>query len=167
MINILNLVLISALTATAGYGQKLESLTAPSARDKDFSLELLERLDTSKGNLSQLQLTALSVLKDAFNQRKSNIQVLVSGRVVSVLPDDTKGSRHQRFVVKLANSQTLLIAHNIDLAPRVSNLKIGDQLYIYGEYEWSSKGGVIHWTHRDPRRIHVNGWIQKNGVMFQ
>jgi hypothetical protein len=62
---------------------------------------------------------------------------------------DNQGSRHQRFILKLNSSQTLLIAYNIDLAPKIKNLKVGDHVNFYGEYEWNSKGGVIHWTHHD------------------
>ena len=107
------------------------------------------------------------MLKNAFNQRISNIQVLVLGKVIAILPDDIKGDRHQRFIVRLANSQTLLVTHNVDISPRVKDLKIGDALYIYGEYEWNSKGGVIHWTHRDPQKQHIDGWIRKNGIIYQ
>lgn len=36
-----------------------------------------------------------------------------------------------------------------------------------GEYAWSAQGGVIHWTHRDPGRGHVDGWIKHNGHRYQ
>jgi hypothetical protein len=32
-------------------------------------------------------------------------------------------ARHPRFILRLANEQTVLIAHNVDLAPRVTDLK--------------------------------------------
>jgi hypothetical protein len=79
--------------------------------------------------------------------------------VIRVLADDLDGSRHQRFIVQLASGQTLLITHNIDIAPRISGLKAGDSVSFNGEYVWNEKGGVIHWTHHDPQGRHVAGWV--------
>jgi hypothetical protein len=107
------------------------------------------------------------VLTEAFESQRSNIQVQGGGKVSRVLADDNDGSRHQRFLIQLASGQTLLIAHNIDLASRVDSLKAGDQVEFNGEYEWNAKGGVIHWTHRDPRGSHVDGWIKHNGRTYQ
>jgi hypothetical protein len=103
----------------------------------------------------------------AFKQRTSNVQVEGQGVVRRLLSDDNDGSRHQRFIVALASGQTLLIAHNIDLAPRVVGLRKGDVVSFSGEYEWNAEGGVIHWTHRDPSRRHPAGWIKHNGEVYQ
>jgi len=84
------------------------------------------------------------------------------GVVTRLLPDDRQGSRHQRFLVRTAGGPTVLIAHNIDLAERV-DLREGDTVSFRGEYEWNDKGGVVHWTHRDPRGRHERGWIEHNG----
>src|ERR1043165_4764873 len=62
----------------------------------------------------------------AFASGISDVQVEGEGTVIRVLPDDVDGSRHQRFIVQLASGQTLLITHNIDLAPRIAGLKVGD-----------------------------------------
>ena len=106
-------------------------------------------------------------LKNAFDNKISEIQVGGSGKVINILPDDNQGSRHQRFILKLNSNQTLLIAHNIDLAPKIKNLKIGDHVNFYGEYEWNSKGGVIHWTHHDPNGRHEGGWLNHGGELYQ
>lgn len=108
-----------------------------------------------------------SVLAAAFANQASDIQVEGRGNVVKVLPDDNDGSRHQRFIVRLGSGQTLLIAHNIDLAPRIPALKEGDNVSFNGEYEWNQTGGVVHWTHRDPDGRHQAGWIEHSGQMFQ
>ena len=94
-------------------------------------------------------------------------QVLGSGRVTRVLSDDNDGSRHQRFIVEVGPGRTMLIAHNIDLAPRVPSIRVGDTVTFYGEYEWNDRGGVIHWTHHDPRGSHPDGWIEHEGQRYQ
>lgn len=90
-----------------------------------------------------------------------------SGTVVRILPDDDNGDRHQRFILRLASGQTLLVAHNIDIAPRVSPLREGDTVAYKGEYVWNDKGGVVHWTHRDPAGNHPAGWLKHDGRTFQ
>lgn len=108
-----------------------------------------------------------AIIAQAFANQKSNLQVSGEGIVAKVLPDDKQGTRHQKFILKLANGQSLLVAHNVDLAPRVANLRAGDAVQFYGEYEWSHKGGVIHWTHHDPRGQHAAGWLQHQGQRYQ
>ena len=108
-----------------------------------------------------------TVLSDAFNERLSGVQAVGNGTIIKILSDDNEGSRHQRFILKLQSGQTLLIAHNIDLAPRLSKLREGDTVAFNGEYEWNSKGGVIHWTHHDPNGYHEAGWLKHNGQIYQ
>ena len=108
-----------------------------------------------------------SVLTSAFENRKSDVQVLGTGVVIRNLADDTTGSRHQKFILKLSSGQTLLISHNIDLAPRINSLRKDDTVIFHGEYEWNSKGGVVHWTHHDPRGSHIGGWLKHNGSTYQ
>ncbi|POB70849.1 hypothetical protein CRN59_07450, partial [Vibrio vulnificus] len=104
-----------------------------------------------------------AVLQQAYQSQQSDLQVQGFGQVAKVLPDDNDGSRHQKFILKLNSGQTLLVAHNIDLAPRIPNLKVGDSVEFYGEYEWNKKGGVLHWTHKDPQNRHAHGWLKHNG----
>ena len=106
-------------------------------------------------------------ISHAYQHHLSNLQVQSSGTVVHILPDDTKGSQHQRFILKLSTGQTILIAHNIDLAPKINGLHKGHTVEFYGEYEWNSKGGVVHWTHHDPSGRHVNGWLKYKGKIYQ
>lgn len=109
----------------------------------------------------------LALIKNAYENRISDLQVGGKGRVIKVLSDDNKGSRHQRFILKLESQQTLLIAHNIDLAPRIPDLEVNDTVAFYGEYEWTKKGGVVHWTHLDPRGNHAHGWLKHEGNKYQ
>ena len=108
-----------------------------------------------------------AIIANAFSNHESNLQVSGQGVVIKLLPDDDSGDRHQKFIIKLSSGQTLLIAHNIDLASRISSLREGDSVQFYGEYEWNEKGGVIHWTHKDPNDSHVTGWLQHEGQRYQ
>ena len=103
----------------------------------------------------------------AFESRTSDIQVEGEGTAIRVPPDDIKGPRHQRFIVELSSGQTVLIAHNIDIAPRIDGLTVGDSVRFSGEYVWNEKGGVIHWTHHDPQGRHAAGWIMHNGHTYK
>ena len=108
-----------------------------------------------------------AVLSDAIDRQRRNVQVQGSGRVLRVLADDNDGSRHQRFILALACGRTLLIVHNIDLAPRLLALLPGDLVAFHGEYEWSERGGVVHWTHHDPQGLHAAGWLRHNDRVYQ
>lgn len=106
-------------------------------------------------------------LLTAYLNRKSDVQIESEGVVKRVLPDDRNGSRHQRFILEGPSGRTVLVAHNIDLAPRVPDLAPGARIAFHGEYEWNERGGVIHWTHHDPRGEHPGGWIEFRGRRYQ
>ena len=108
-----------------------------------------------------------SSIEHLFETRQSDVQVSGKGLVIRVLADDLKGSRHQRFILRLDSGHTVLIAHNIDLAPRVDTLAESDAVAFYGVYEWNSKGGVVHWTHRDPGNSHIGGWLLHKGRKYE
>ncbi len=98
---------------------------------------------------------------------RSGSQVRGSGTVDRVLSDDNEGSRHQRFILRLPSGRTVLVAHNIDLAPRIRSIAVGDTVSFYGQYETNDRGGVIHWTHHDPQGRHVDGWLELDGRRYQ
>lgn len=108
-----------------------------------------------------------AILQRALDERRTSYQVEGSGTVARILSDDNDGSRHQRFVLELDSGQMLMVAHNIDLAPRIDDLDVGDRVAFFGEYEWNSRGGLIHWTHHDPEGRHVAGWLEKDGRRYQ
>ncbi len=93
-------------------------------------------------------------------------EVTVEAQVVKLLRDDTEGIPHQRFLIALVNGTTVLIAHDTNMAPRVP-LQRGDWVRIHGEYIWTEKGGVIHWTHHTDTPRHIGGWIDFNGQRYQ
>jgi len=103
----------------------------------------------------------------AFSDHARDVQVAGEGVVARILPDDKAGNPHQRFVVRVASGQTVLIEHNIELAPRIEDLREGDPVSFSGEYIWNEKGGLIHWTHHDPEQKHQAGWIKHKGRTYQ
>ena len=103
----------------------------------------------------------------AFRDGTSGITVESSGAVEKILPVDLDGIPHQRFIVRLNNGQTLLIAHNIAVAKKIVDLKVGDKVNFKGRYEWNSKGGVVHLTHHDPRGKQPGGWVEHDGKRYE
>lgn len=134
---------------------------------------LTYRTPSPAPHLSTSNLASQSVgntdrlLAQAFTNRLNDIQVEGEGKIIKILPEDTKGNRHQLFLLQLASGQTLLLSHNISLAPRIETIKEGDSIRFFGEYKWNEKGGVIHWTHHDPRHKHIAGWVSHNGKTYQ
>jgi hypothetical protein len=105
-------------------------------------------------------------IRQAFEGRQSGFFVSCEGTVTRILPDDNDGSRHQCFLIRLANGVTLKIAHNIDLAEKAP-VAVGDRVTFRGEYQWNNQGGVIHWTHHDPSRRRSGGWLELHGRRYQ
>jgi len=103
----------------------------------------------------------------AFASQQSHVEITGQGTVIKILHDDNNGGMHQKFIIKLSNGQTLLVAHNIDLAPRIDSLREGDLIQFYGEYLWNEKGGLLHWTHHDPKRVHEAGWLKFNDRVYE
>ncbi|ENX33830.1 hypothetical protein F889_02493 [Acinetobacter colistiniresistens] len=151
-----NLIIIAIIVLVAAY----------------FGFDFKQKQNTDRNSPTQTSSSQVSIddqqkIMQAYQQQRSNVQVQAQGIVKAVLPDDNEGSRHQKMILKLENGLTVLIAHNIDLAPRIEGLKKGDTVEFFGEYEYSQKGGVVHWTHHDPRGKHVDGWLKYQGRMYQ
>lgn len=125
----------------------------------------------------------------AYQQRKSNTEVLDYGTVSKVLPEDNQGNKHQLFMLKLDSGVTVRVAHNTSIAEEVPDLKLGQRLGIKGEFihkddlrkmksldlakfglktadldvilkgPGTDMAGLIHWTHRVPKGDHEPGGI--------
>jgi hypothetical protein len=88
-----------------------------------------------------------------------------TGIVIRLLNDADDEGPHQRFVVRLASGQTLLVAHNLEIAERVP-LGIGDRVGFRGVFEWNREGGILHWTHHDPQNQGEDGYLDFRGKRF-
>ncbi len=74
-------------------------------------------------NGSSIASESAATVQDAYAARQSDVQIHGTGIVKKVLPDDRKGLQHQKFILQIDSGQTLLVAHNIDVAPRLPGLK--------------------------------------------
>jgi hypothetical protein len=128
-------------------------------------LLLTNYLKKGKDQVSEVNSTYQ--VEEAYISRQSNIQVQGSGTVIKILADDMQGSKHQKFIVRMTDKITILISHNIDLAPRINSLTTNENISFFGEYEWNEKGGIVHWTHRDPKQRHPDGWLKYRGKIYQ
>lgn len=154
---------IAALAVVAGVAYLLSNglPTSPHSATEDSSTAAPKETRAAQAMNSDARL------QQAFQRRESDLQIEGEGVVVKVLKDDTHGSPHQRFLLRTTTGQTLLVAHNIELAPRIVDIAEGDAVRFYGEYEWNEKGGVIHWTHHDPRGKHPGGWLEHRGQRYE
>ncbi|MDX2411001.1 MAG: DUF3465 domain-containing protein [Woeseiaceae bacterium] len=101
-----------------------------------------------------------------YNKGDTGTWIEGTGFVKRLISDDNEGSRHQRFILQLQNRETVLIAHNIDLARRVP-VGLGDRVFFRGMYEWNELGGLAHWTHDDPQGVEDGGWIRYRRKTYQ
>ena len=163
--NIVIMVLLIALSGSWAYFFGLNQ------GKKDNSLPqnppIMARQELSQTPQNKAVSNENSDIQQLFKQQKSDVFVTGKGVVKKVLADDNQGSRHQRFILELPNGQTLLVAHNIDLAERLPNLQAGDEVSFAGDYVYNNKGGTLHWTHKDPRGNHKNGYLMYQGKIYQ
>jgi hypothetical protein len=110
--------------------------------------------------------SGISEIARLFRERQSGVVVEGAGTVEKLLPDDLVGSRHQRFILRIASQRTILVSHNIDLAPRLDSLRIGDEVHFRGQYEWNQRGGLVHWTHHDPAGRRIGGWLRHEDRIY-
>lgn len=106
-------------------------------------------------------------LDELIDAQRGGEMVTVTATVARLLADDKDGAAHQKFLLELPTGKRVLVAHNIDLAPRVDGLHKGATVTVRGEFEWNERGGVIHWTHHDPAARHQGGWIAFDGRKYE
>ncbi len=85
--------------------------------------------------------------------------------VIQLLPDDTSGLQHQKWIVRLSNGATMEAVYNIDMCERVP-LQIGDKVSMGGQFIWTNQGALLHWLHYDPRQNRTDGYVELNGKVY-
>jgi len=82
--------------------------------------------------------------------------------VVKLLPDDTNGAQHQKWIVRLSNGLTMQAVYNTDMCEHVP-LNVGDVVSMGGQFIMTNQGPLLHWLHYDPRQNRPDGYVEVNG----
>lgn len=102
-------------------------------------------------------------LKVVMKSNASRPQVMVTGVVTQILPEDHAGLPHQKYTLTVGGQIKLLIVSNLDFG-RVP-LVLGATQSICGEFKKVGQG-MIHWTHFDPHGGHPDGFTIVNGTLY-
>lgn len=110
-----------------------------------------------------------AAVEAAFRLRRSDVWIEATGVIVKLLPDDRDGEAHQKMLVRVdgGDNTTILVAHSLEAADRIP-AREGDRIRFRGEYEWTDKGGTLHFTHA-PKfdRKEPGGWIDFAGERYE
>lgn len=104
----------------------------------------------------------------AYAAGRSHVEVVADGSVTRILGmQQGRVSPHEGFLFRLASGCGLVVRveANTDFTGPIP-LSLGEHVLVKGEYEYYPLGGVIHWTHRDPRGRHEGGYIAVKGQNY-
>ncbi|GAC1443086.1 MAG: hypothetical protein NVS3B17_11300 [Vulcanimicrobiaceae bacterium] len=108
---------------------------------------------------------------EAWRAGRSKVEVTVDGSVARLL--GTRAGRHgahEGFLLHLSGAEgrglTVRVEDNIDLTGPIP-LREGQFVEVRGEYVYDARGGIVHYTHRDPRANHVAGYVLVDGKYYQ
>jgi hypothetical protein len=113
---------------------------------------------------------ANALVYQAWAQQSSHLEVTASGSVAKVLGTRTGPSGpHEGFLLHLRGAGgrglTVRVEDNVDLTGPIP-LAPGDDVEVRGEYIYDPRGGLIHYTHRDPRGRHPDGYVRVAGRYY-
>jgi hypothetical protein len=105
----------------------------------------------------------------AYTAGRSHVEVIADGTVTRVLGvQPGRVSPHEGFLFRLGSGCSVIVRveANADFTGPIP-LAPGQHVLVKGEYEYYPLGGVIHWTHRDPRGRHEGGYITTGGRIYE
>ncbi|MGH7728205.1 MAG: DUF3465 domain-containing protein [Vulcanimicrobiaceae bacterium] len=107
----------------------------------------------------------------AWRSGRSHFEATADGAVARILGTrEGPSGRHEGFLVHLTGSAggglTVRVEDNVDLTGPIP-LQDGEPVEVRGEYIYDSRGGLLHWTHRDPAGRHAAGYVRVDGRYFQ
>ena len=108
---------------------------------------------------------------DSWRAGRSHVEVTASGSVARVLGVRSgRSGAHEGFLVHLTGSSgrglTVRVEDNVDLTGPIP-LEPGDAVTLRGEYIFDRRGGIIHYTHRDPRGRHPDGFVRVGDRVYR
>ncbi|MDQ2908907.1 MAG: DUF3465 domain-containing protein [Candidatus Eremiobacteraeota bacterium] len=114
---------------------------------------------------------ANGAIYDAWRGGNSHLEVTASGTVSRILGTRLgRSGEHEGFLLHLSGAAgrglTVRVEDNVDLTGPIP-LSPGDGATVRGEYIYDPRGGLIHYTHRDPRGRHDAGYVQVGGRLYQ
>lgn len=121
------------------------------------------------GCASGAQPDANGTICNAFHGGRSHVEAVATGTVSRVLGTQPGlVSPHEGFLMRLDGGCTLVVRveANTDFTGEFP-LADGERVEVKGEYEYYARGGVLHWTHRDPRGRHEGGYITAGGKTYE
>jgi hypothetical protein len=107
---------------------------------------------------------------DAWRAQRSHVEVTADGSVARVLGlRQGPTGLHEGFLLHLRGAEghglTVRVEDNVDITGRIP-LVSGDDVEVRGEYIYDPRGGLIHYTHHDPRGHHSSGYVRVNGRVY-
>ena len=105
----------------------------------------------------------------AYAAARSHVEVVADGtvtRVLGVAPG--RVSPHEGFLLRLRTGCRVIVRveANTDFTGEFA-VAPGQSVTVKGEYEYYPLGGVVHWTHHDPRGRHEGGFIETGGRRYE
>ncbi|NUN05797.1 MAG: DUF3465 domain-containing protein [Bdellovibrio sp.] len=105
------------------------------------------------------------IVRAVNDRRRVNYVEGGSLTVTKVLPNDEDGRKHQKWMVRLSNGNTMQAVYNSDMCPEVP-VKVGDVIAMGGMFLWTNSGPMLHWLHHDPRGNRPDGYVYVNGKYY-
>ena len=108
---------------------------------------------------------------DAWRSQRSHVEVTASGSVARIFGIHVGPSgAHEGFLLHLAGAEgrglTVRVEDNVDLTGPL-DLAEGQSVEVRGEYIFDPRGGIVHYTHRDPRGRHAAGYVRVGDKFYQ
>lgn len=112
-----------------------------------------------------------AAIYDAWRSNRSHLEVTAEGSVARRLGTRVgRSGTHEGFLLHLTGAAgrglTVRVEDNVDITGPIP-LTEGAEVEVRGEYIFDRRGGIIHYTHRDPRGRHSAGYVRVNDKFYQ